>query len=302
VRVSSKPLALAAAIVVLLVILALSDDGASRGARAQGGIAAPSPQPTAAAPLPGAPAADPEALAADVDHAEAILHSPSSSVPALQGAGRYEQLAVRLLDRAGSSFRRAVFAALGDEGRAAMRADTGAAAALSALVPAQRRLPRWRIVAPPPPGTLLGYYKAGQARSGVPWPYLAAIEFVETKFGRVVGLSTAGARGPMQFMPATWARYGRGDIGDQRDSILGAARFLAANGAPADMGGALFHYNPSRAYVRAVQDYAAEMRDDPQSFLGYYHWQVLYRRAGGTVILPEGYPRVRPLPLPAAVR
>jgi membrane-bound lytic murein transglycosylase B len=144
---------------------------------------------------------------------------------------------------------------------------------------------------------LLSYFRAAQRRFGVPWQYLAAIEFIETKFGRVHGLSSAGAQGPMQFLPSTWALYGTGNIDNPRDAILSAARYLVANGAPADMANALYHYNNSFDYVHAVQDYAARMTADARAYYGYYYWQVLYSRAGGTVILPVGYPRVRPVSL-----
>ena len=75
--------------------------------------------------------------------------------------------------------------------------------------------------------------------------------------GRIRGISTAGARGPMQFLPTTWDLYGEGgDINDPRDAILAAARLLRANGAPGDMGRAVWHYNPSSSYVGAVTRYA----------------------------------------------
>jgi membrane-bound lytic murein transglycosylase B len=147
------------------------------------------------------------------------------------------------------------------------------------------------------PTTLLGYFRAAQARFGVPWEDLAAIEFIETRFGRVQGLSPAGAQGPMQFMAATWARYGSGQVDNQRDAIFGAARYLDANGAPGDMAGALYHYNDSRDYVQVANDYASRMRADIRAYYGYYDWQVVYARVGGTVILPVGYPNVRPVPV-----
>ena len=68
--------------------------------------------------------------------------------------------------------------------------------------------------------------------------------------GRIRGTSTAGAKGPMQFLPSTWEAYGEGDIEDPDDAIMAAARYLANYGAPADMDRALFAYNHSDHYVR----------------------------------------------------
>ena len=57
---------------------------------------------------------------------------------------------------------------------------------------------------------LLSYYREAQRRFRVSWNVLAAVNFVETKFGKLRSASAAGAQGPMQFMPATWRRYGLG--------------------------------------------------------------------------------------------
>jgi hypothetical protein len=247
--------------------------------------------------LPGSVPADRVQLEADLDLAQKTIDDPVSSSAEVQGAGQFEQLATVVLARRPPSLQRAVLAGLDPPVAAAMRVNLRAADALARLVTPRRSLPPWRIVAPPPPATLLGFFKAAQARFGVPWQFLAAIEFVETKFGRVHGLSTAGAEGPMQFLPATWARYGRGDVHDPRDAILGAARYLVANGAPRDMADALYHYNPSLDYVRAITDYAQRMRSDPPAYYGYYWWQVIYDRRGRTLILPVGYPRLRPVPV-----
>jgi hypothetical protein len=213
----------------------------------------------------------------------------------LANAGRFEQLATRVLESERIQVRRATIAILGAQGAASMRANLAAADALSGLAAPQKGFPDWKIVQPPGPDRLLGYLRAAQSRFGVPWQYLAAIEFIETRFGRVRGLSSAGAQGPMQFLPATWARYGSGDINNQRESILGAARYLVANGAPGSMANALYHYNNSRGYVHAVQDYASRMRANTRAYYGYYYWQVMYAHAGGTVILPVGYPKARPV-------
>src|SRR5262249_25492131 len=85
-----------------------------------------------------------------------------------------------------------------------------------------------------PVAKLRTWYTEAQRRSGVPWQLLAAVNFVESEFGRLREASVAGAQGPMQFMPSTWATYGRGDVHDPHAAILAAGRFLRAAGAPAD--------------------------------------------------------------------
>ena len=123
----------------------------------------------------------------------------------------------------------------------------------------------------------------------MPWPYLAAIHLVETRMGRIRGLSSAGAQGPMQFMPATWSQYGRGDINDDHDAILAAARYLKAAGAPANMAKALFAYNHAQAYVNALLDYADAMKADPNEYRGYWGWLVYYPTKDGPILLPTGW-------------
>ena len=179
-----------------------------------------------------------------------------------------------------------------------------AARSLQRSTEPQERFPRWRIVAPPPAAELLGYYKEAQRRTGVSWTYLAAIHLVETRMGRIRGVSTAGARGPMQFLPSTWDLYGAGgDITDPRDAILAAARLLKANGAPGDMADALWHYNPSESYVRAVMEYALhDAAIERLLITAYWHWRVFYRHARGTYVLPVGYPKNDPYRCLAASR
>jgi soluble lytic murein transglycosylase-like protein len=250
--------------------------------------------------LPSVPPRDVGALVTDLSQAQQIIDDASSSAEELQGAGRFQQLATVQLIARPARIRREVLTSLRGRAAATSRANLSAAGALAQLNQPRHSLPPWKIVAPPPPGTLLGYFKAAQSRSGVPWQYLAAIELIETDFGRVVGLSTAGAEGPMQFMPATWAEYGRGNIHNPRDAIFGAARFLVANGAPRDMPAAIYHYNPSRDYVAAVRAYAGRMTADPRAVYGYYYWQVIYARAHRLLILPVGFPKVRPVGLAQA--
>jgi hypothetical protein len=163
--------------------------------------------------------------------------------------------------------------------------------ALGGEGPPPTRLPDWHIVSPPPVEVLRAYYGEAEAASGIPWAYFASIHLVETRLGRIRGTSSAGAQGPMQFIPETWARYGQGDINDNRDAILSAARLLQASGGPGDMSRALLRYNNSNRYVEAVESYAQLILSDERAFLGYYGWQVYYPTTDGTFVLPEGYPR-----------
>jgi soluble lytic murein transglycosylase-like protein len=128
---------------------------------------------------------------------------------------------------------------------------------------------------PEPPDVLRRYLERAEERFGVSWEVLAAVAYTETKFGRVVSSSSAGAQGPMQFLPSTWQAYGLGgDIHDPRDAIMGAANYLRASGAPRDYRQALYRYNPVDEYVRAVTLYARTMMRDPRAYYAYYNWQV----------------------------
>jgi len=141
---------------------------------------------------------------------------------------------------------------------------------------------RYRTGPPEPAGALLDHYREAQQRFGVPWRVLAAVNFVESAFGRLRNASASGARGPMQFIPSTWKAYGLGgDVNDPHDAILGAANYLRASGAPAGLRRALFAYNPSPLYVRAVLAYADRIRRDRHAFPSYYSWQVFVRTPGG---------------------
>lgn len=239
------------------------------------------------------PATDPDSLAAELTEVEASLHDPRipSDLVALQ-ALRQELAYARLA--AHPDWVPLVLARIPAQWRAAVEANSSAAIDLSALSTplSHTQLQGWRITPPTPAITLLGYYKQAQAITGVPWQVLAAIHLVETKMSRLRVASTAGAQGPMQFLPVTWASYGQGDINNDYDAILAAAHYLRSMGAPADLAGAVYHYNPSQDYVRAVLAYTSQMETDPSAFTTYYHWQVVITLDGNEAVLPVGYPQV----------
>jgi membrane-bound lytic murein transglycosylase B len=152
---------------------------------------------------------------------------------------------------------------------------------LVAITPALHvRAPHVGPAAPAP--RLLAYYRGAQRRFGVPWSVLAAVNFVESAFGKLRSASAAGAQGPMQFMPATWRAYGLGgNVHDPHDAILGAANYLRASGARRNIRRALHAYNPSPVYVDAVLRYARQLRVDVDAFYTFYNWQVFVRTASG---------------------
>ncbi len=255
----------------------------------------PEPPPPSAAPeidLAVAPVAadDPAGLAEQILVAERAIRDDRATPTTIARFGHLQQVAYRALV-VHPEWDAQVAAALPPDLRPVMAANVAAGRELRRpLRKPQTQLPAWRIVEPAPAAELRAYYEEGEARYGVPWEYLAAINLTETRMGRIRGLSTAGARGPMQFIPSTWASYGQGDIDDPHDAILAAARYLAANGGGSgNLANALYRYNPVSWYVKAVTLYAEQMEADDRAYLGYHAWQVYFTTALGDVLLPVGY-------------
>src|SRR5271168_3768528 len=129
-----------------------------------------------------------------------------------------------------------------------------------------------------PAAMLTLYQQAAAACPGLPWTIVAAIGSIESDNGQSdlpgvhSGANAAGAEGPMQFEPATFAAYdqpippGGADppsAYDPTDAVYAAARLLCADGGAggADLSGAVYAYNHSESYVAQVlalaQSYAS---------------------------------------------
>ncbi len=112
------------------------------------------------------------------------------------------------------------------------------------------------------PPFLLPIFQAAGTAYGIPWQVLAAINEVETDYGRDLSVSSAGAEGWMQFLPSEWAQYGVDANGDgckdpynPADAIFAAARYLRAAGGNTNIKAAIFSYNHS-AVLRRIGDAA----------------------------------------------
>ena len=125
------------------------------------------------------------------------------------------------------------------------------------------------------PPFLLPIYQAAGIQYNVPWQILAAINEIETDYGRNLSVSTAGAVGWMQFIPSTWKRYGVDANGDgvadpynPVDAIFSAARYLHAAGASNNLADAVFSYNHAGWYVQSVMLRAKLIGGMPNDLLG----------------------------------
>ncbi|MEO7803502.1 MAG: lytic transglycosylase domain-containing protein [Actinomycetota bacterium] len=233
------------------------------------------------------PSDDAASIAAALTEAERRIRSVSTRPEDMAHIAKVQQLSYRKVVAA-PQLKEAVLQLLPADLRPVAEANILAGTELRALTKPVAKIPDWRIVAPPPTDELKGYYVEAEAMFAIPWRYLAAIHLVETRMGRIRGVSSAGAQGPMQFLPSTWKSYGEGDINDPRDAIFAAARYLKANGGDHDIGPALYRYNPTQRYVRAVSAYAGEIERDERAYLAYYHWQVYVRTTNGDVLLEVG--------------
>jgi hypothetical protein len=249
----------------------------------------PSPSPDESAYVPGPNEKipkDPSDLAGALAEIEGILPSSveawrSEGDPATGRPPRslvlqvlYQQRIYRLLVRRPSLADRVLPRLGGDLRRKATRLVKAGAGLRSLTTPVD---PSYEFKTGPaePADELWRYYKLGKRRFDIDPSVLASVNMVETRFNRVRSTSSAGAQGPMQFLPSTWERYGMGgDIYDPHDAILGAANYLHASGAPADYRKALFAYNHADEYVDAVLIYSRIMQKDDYEYYVFYNWQA----------------------------
>ncbi len=125
------------------------------------------------------------------------------------------------------------------------------------------------------PPFLLPIYQAAGTAYSIPWQVLAAINEVETDYGRDLSISSAGAEGWMQFLPSEWAQYGVNATGagfkdpyNPADAIFAAARYLHAAGGARNIKAAIYSYNHSQAYVESVMLRAQLLSGTPPELLG----------------------------------
>jgi hypothetical protein len=244
-------------------------------------------------------ATDATGLGRQLSAALRTIVDPGATAGAVETAGRRQQLVIRRL-AAHQDWQPDALAAVDPDLRDIAGNDLAAInapgnVALAKPVPPKDTIPAWRIRAPLPVADLLAAYQDASAETGIEWVYLAAINLVETRMGRIVGLSGDGAVGPMQFLPATWAVCCTGDPTVDHDAIVGAAHYLVRRGGPADMRRAILGYNPNDAYLEMIERYAGNLRAHPALYAGYHAWQVFVATTSGPIRLPVGFESPEPL-------
>jgi len=248
----------------------------------------------------------PQEIASLLSQVEAALRAPTTPAPLLPNLGHQQQVIYRVLARR-KPLAKAVLELLPARWQRVAQRQLEARRQFLAMQAGRARpslLPAWRVQAPAPATELLAYYHQAAASTGIAWEVLAAINLVESAMGRIDGVSVANAHGPMQFLPSTWAEagIGRGDIRNPRDAIPAAARYLVRRGGLKDIRKALWGYNNSDYYGRAVLIYAALLREDPAAYRGFYNWEVHLATSAGDVWLPVGYNQPQPISVTSYLR
>ena len=208
--------------------------------------AATTPEPAAATPEPGAPA-EPQALGAE----ECKVADAGRKPRPRKTRAKDDR------ERDGHVDRRPVQPPLRSENGVPTIANP--TTSLASPGPAAIGVPNFFIDKFRIPPFLLPIYQAAGMEYGIRWEVLAAINEIETDYGRNLNVSSAGALGWMQFMPASWKAYGVDANGDGKkdpynpvDAIFAAANYLKAAGAETDLRRAIFAYNHADWYVESV--------------------------------------------------
>jgi soluble lytic murein transglycosylase-like protein len=249
---------------------------------------------TAATPTPEAPASTAPAPTTTTTTTEPAPASPSQGAPVEAATPQVRTQRAQGSTPGSSTAHHAHVKSQGAGG--GEQTETTANGGSTAVTPGKHRAPVPSALTPPLPLTLgspisgissffiesfqvppflLPIYQAAGTAYGIPWQVLAAINQVETDYGRDLSVSSAGAEGWMQFLPAEWAQYGVDANGDgfkdpynPADAIFTAARYLKAAGGDTDIRGAVFSYNHSQAYVESVMLRAQLLGGTPSELLG----------------------------------
>jgi murein DD-endopeptidase MepM/ murein hydrolase activator NlpD len=246
------------------------------------------PIPTPTVPSTGLPSPTPGGGASPVPTPGAGTAPPVPGTPAQQQAAQKEQatrkrrgantqsLTGKVKDKSRKAVRRARGLA-GDPGRNLDGSPTLRNPTISLSTPgaAPIGVPNFFIDKFRIPPFLLPIYQAAGIQYGIRWEVLAAINEIETDYGRNLNVSSAGAVGWMQFMPATWKLYGvdanRDGVKDPFnpvDAIFGAARYLRAAGGDTDVRKGVFAYNHPDWYVESVLLRARVIGGLPSNLIG----------------------------------
>ena len=125
------------------------------------------------------------------------------------------------------------------------------------------------------PPFLIPIYQAAGIQYDIPWQILAAINEIETDYGRNLSVSSANAVGWMQFLPSTWKTWGVDANGDgvadpynPVDAIFAAARYLHAAGGSTNISQGIFAYNHASWYVQSVLLRAKLIGGMPDKLIG----------------------------------
>jgi membrane-bound lytic murein transglycosylase B len=167
---------------------------------------------------------------------------------------------------------------------------TGTVSTDPTLTGAVRNLSALQAEGDRPPSFLIPIYMQAARKYHLPWQVLAAINSIESDYGRDLNTSSAGAVGWMQFEPSTWKQYGVAADGhsiadpyDPRDAVFSAARYLQAAGGSQDIRRAVFAYNHADWYVDEVMQRAQSIAEHAQ-----FEKQTVARRGTVSVYFATG--------------